>query len=41
LGTVMTGDVGHVVILTQHVPRWNPLRGSFHTVCISFAIANK
>ena len=29
LGTVKTGDVGHVVILTQHMPRRNPLRRVF------------
>ncbi|MBV8894436.1 MAG: hypothetical protein JO266_21080, partial [Acidobacteria bacterium] len=38
LGTVMTGDMGHVVILTQHVLHWNPLRGSFHTVCLIYAV---
>ena len=33
----MTGDMWHIAILAQHVPRRNPLRESFHTVCLSFA----
>jgi hypothetical protein len=37
LGTVMTGDMWHIAILAQHVPRRNPLRESFHTVCKNYA----
>jgi hypothetical protein len=37
LGTVMAGDMWHIVILTQHAARRNPLRESFHTVCKKFA----
>ena len=33
----MAGDMWHIVILTQHAARRNPLRESFHTVCLSYA----
>jgi hypothetical protein len=33
----MAGDMWHTVILTQHAARRNPLRESFHTVCLTFA----
>jgi transposase len=36
LGTVMTGDMSHMAILAQHVPR-NPLRENFHTVGKNYA----
>jgi hypothetical protein len=29
--------VGHDAILTHSAPRWNPLRWSFHTVCLTYA----
>jgi DICT domain-containing protein len=33
----MAGDMWHIVILTQHAARRNPLRESFHTVCLRSA----
>jgi len=33
----MAGDMWHIVILTQGAARRNPLRESFHTVCMNFA----
>jgi hypothetical protein len=35
----MAGDMWHIVILTQHAARRNPLRESFHTVCLIYARA--
>ena len=33
----MTGDISHMAILAQHVPRRNLLRKNFHTVGKNYA----
>jgi hypothetical protein len=39
LATVMAGDVRHAGILARSESRRNPFRKSFHTVCLTFALA--